>query len=275
MEVQLLVKDAIYSPTDWIDVFIMAAIFYQLALLIRGTRSLRIIIGLGVLFAPIFIAPWVQLTAISWLLSRILPVGIISLVVILQPELRKALEEFGRGWIFGRHLMGFKEEDVRRVVKQIGRAVNSLSRRRVGAIIVLERETGLEDFIQTGVQVHSRLMAELIETIFHPNTPLHDGAIIIREDLIEATSCILPLSENPTFEKTLGTRHRAAVGITEISDALAVVVSEETGCISLMFNGKMTRDIDIETLTRLLYRMYRLNYRREKSASVSGKEESA
>lgn len=275
MEFTLLITDAIYSPTDWIDVFIMATVFYQLALLIRGTRSLRIIIGLGILFTPIFIAPWVRLTAINWLLSRILPVGIIALVVILQPELRKALEEFGRGWIFGRHLLGFREEDVRRVVKQIGKAVNSLSKRRIGAIIVLERETGLEDFIQTGIQIHSRLMSELIETIFYPNTPLHDGAIIVREDMIESTSCILPLSENPILEKTLGTRHRAAVGITEISDALAVVVSEETGSISLMFNGKMTRDLDIETLTRLLYRMYRLNYRREKAVIAAPKEENA
>ncbi len=275
MEFKLLIHDAIYSPIDWIDVFIMAAIFYQLTLLIRGTRSLRIIIGLGVLFTPIFIAPWMRLTTIDWLLSRILPVGIIALVVILQPELRKALEEFGRGWVFGRHLLGFREEDVRRVVKQIGQAVNSLSKRRVGALIVLERETGLEDFIQTGVRIHSRLVSELIETIFHPNAPLHDGAIIVREDLIQSTSCILPLSENPTFEKTLGTRHRAAVGITEISDALAVVVSEETGSIALMFNGKMTRNLDIETLTRLLYRMYRLNYQRKKTVSVSSIEEKA
>lgn len=258
---KLLVSDGLYSLADWIDILLIAAIFYQLALLIKGTRSFRIVLGVAILFFPIFISPWLKLNAINWILTKILPVGIIALVVIFQPELRKMLAALGRGGgLLGREFYLFKEEAIRKTTDEIKKAVEKLAEKRYGALIVLERGARLDEFIATGIRIQSTVVAELLVNIFHPETPLHDGAVIIREDKIEATNCILPLTENSELEKTMGTRHRAGLGITELSDALSIVVSQETGAISFMFNGKMTRNLNLPALARLLSRMYGIKY---------------
>jgi diadenylate cyclase len=191
---------------------------------------------------------------------KILPMGFIALVVIFQPELRRALETIGRGSSITRKFFGFEDEALHKIVNELKKASQAISRRKAGALIVLERETGLQEFIETGLKLNSEVLSELIVSIFIPTTPLHDGAVIIREDKIVSAACFLPLSESTTIAKELGTRHRAAIGISEVSDALVIVISEETGAISIVFNGRMTRNIDYETLGRLLLKMYKLNY---------------
>lgn len=253
---------------DMIDWLIVSSMIYRLILLIRGTRSLRILIGLGILFIPVFISPWFKLSTIYFILMNILPMGFIALVVIFQPELRRALEHIGRGSGFSKNFFVFEDEDLIRMIGELKKTANAISRKKVGALLVMERETGLQEYIETGTKLNADISSELLVSVFEPNTPLHDGAVLIREDKIVAASCFLPLSESPSIEKELGTRHRAAIGISEISDALVIVISEETGAISLVFNGRMTRNIDAETLGKLLTRMYRLNYNITKMLKV-------
>jgi diadenylate cyclase len=245
---------------DIIDWSIVSTLIYQIVLLVKGTRSLRIITGLAILFSPLFISPWIKLNTIYFILMKILPMGFIALVVIFQPELRRALETIGRGSSITRKFFGFEDEALHKIVNELKKASQAISRRKAGALIVLERETGLQEFIETGLKLNSEVLSELIVSIFIPTTPLHDGAVIIREDKIVSAACFLPLSESTTIAKELGTRHRAAIGISEVSDALVIVISEETGAISIVFNGRMTRNIDYETLGRLLLKMYKLNY---------------
>lgn len=253
-----IIRDIHFS--DVIDWMIVGTLIYKLILIVRGTRSLRILTGLGILFIPVFVSPWIKLNAIYFILKNILPMGFMALVVIFQPELRRALEQIGRGSALSRKFFVFEDEDLTRIVNEIKKAAAAIARKGAGALIVLERETGLQEYVETGVKLSAEITYELIYSIFESHGPLHDGALLIREDRILAASCFLPLTESASVEKELGTRHRAAIGISEISDAVVVVISEETGAISLVFNGRMTRNIDPETLGKLLTRMYRLNY---------------
>jgi diadenylate cyclase len=243
---------------DVFDIVIVAFIFYQFAMLIRGTRAMQILLGLMILMFPLIISPWIQLNTIIWMTEKILPLGVLALLIIFQPEFRRGLEQIGRGTLLGKQVYFLGEEELFRVIDELKKAVKILSSRKIGAIIVLARETGLDDYIETGVRLKSLISAELLVNIFVPKTPLHDGAAIINKDSIEAASCLLPLTDNPRLEQALGTRHRAAIGITEVSDAVAVVVSEETGTISIAANGKINRGLDTETLERNLKRMLRV-----------------
>ncbi len=233
-----------FSLTTVIDVIIVALFLYWLVLLIKGTRAVQLIKGLVVLLVATAISNWLRLTYVHWLLSQAITALLVALPVVFQPELRRALEKLGGGEIFASPLPNLNEFNLDQVIEEIVRAVYVLADSRTGALLVLERTTGLEEYIDRGVKIEGIVSAELLINIFAPHTPLHDGAVIIRGNRIAAASCFLPLTESVQISKELGTRHRAGVGITEVSDALAVIVSEETGEVSLAVEGVLVRGLD-------------------------------
>jgi diadenylate cyclase len=239
---------------DIIDILIVSFIIYEFILLIKGTRAMQILLGLTFVLLPIVISPWIQLNTIIWILEKVLPIGAIALLILFQPEFRKTLEKLGRRSFFSGQAY-LKDEEMEKMIGQIQRAALTLAKDKIGAIIVLSRETALEDYIESGILIKGLVTAELLQNIFYPKSPLHDGAVIIANDQLEAAGCILPLSDNPKLQQELGTRHRAAIGITEISDAVSVIVSEETGIISIAANGIINRKLDGEELSRNLRRM--------------------
>lgn len=235
-----------------VDIGIVAFVFYKLFTLIRGTRAVQLIKGILVLLVATKVAQWLQLYTIHWLLRNIQVALVVALPIVFQPELRRALEQLGRGRLFARPYAVLGAEGLRRLVDEVARAVEILSRNKIGALIVLERETGLKDIAETGTAVDGLVSAEMLVNIFIPNTPLHDGAVVIRGDRVLAAGCFLPLSDAANLARELGTRHRAAVGVTEHSDAVAVVVSEETGAVSLASAGKLIRNVDDKTLREMV-----------------------
>jgi len=246
-----------------VDILLVAGVIYGLLLLLRGTQAVQLL--RGVIFVALIVAlvgSFAGLTAFNWLLRSGGQVLAVVLAVVLQPELRRALDRLGRAG--GITLWGGRQLDVDRVVAEIAAACERLSQQRYGALIVIERETGLQDHIETGVEVDSLVDSQLIQTVFFPNTALHDGAIIIRGDRIVAASCVLPLSATIISAAHLGTRHRAAVGITEQTDAVAIVVSEETGIISVARNGRIVRHLDEQRLATLLQALLNPKHRRRR-----------
>ena len=247
-----------FNLTSVIDILVVAFIMYRLMLLIKGTRAVQLIKGLTVLLVITAFASLFNLYTINWLLGKAMTALVVALPVVFQPELRRALEKLGRGRFLNHPTLAPSGEiDQVKVVNEIIRAVTLLSKNKIGGLIVLERETGLEDHIDTGVKVDGLVTAEFLVNIFVPKTPLHDGAVIIRGDRVAAAACFLPLSESPHLPSDLGTRHRAGIGITEHSDAVAVIISEETGYISLAVEGVINRRLDevelSKRLTDLLY----------------------
>ena len=220
-----------------IDIFIVAFVLYRLMLLIKGTRAVQLIKGLVVLVVATTVSSWLHLDTLHWLLRQTMLGLVVALPIVFQPELRRALEKIGGGKFFSRPLTQMADIDRTRLVDNVVKAAGILAANRVGALMILERNTGLEELVDTGTRVDGLVSPELLVNIFVPKTPLHDGAVIIRGDRIAAAACVLPLSESPYIDKKLGTRHRAGLGITEESDALAVIVSEETGTISLASEG--------------------------------------
>ena len=234
-----------------VDILLVALIVYGFLQLIRGTQAVQLLRGMILIILIVVLVSGVfKLTAFNWVLVNVIPALLVSIPVVFQPELRRALERLGRAG--GIVAWPLHEEQENWVVEEIVTAAVALSQARHGALIVLERETGLQEFIDTGVSVGGILSSELLRTIFYPNTELHDGAVIIREDRIVAAACVLPLSESIAPEGHLGTRHRAAIGVTEPTDAISVVVSEETGMISLAQSGRMARHLDERRLTSVL-----------------------
>jgi diadenylate cyclase len=238
--------------SDIVDVLIVSYIIYQLLTLMRGTRAIQLLQGITVLIFIWFISGLLHLTTLRWLIENLFSVGLIAVIVIFQPELRRALEQLGRGGFIGRSRQ-VEDQLVAKVVAALTKAVSHLAQARVGALIVLERRTGLFDYMQTGTILEAKLSSELLENLFFPNSPLHDGAVMIKNDRIIAAGCYLPLSENPSISKELGTRHRAGIGMSEISDAVIVIVSEETGQISLAIQGKLERGLSEEELMARLH----------------------
>lgn len=238
-----------------IDILLVAFLIYRLFVLIKDTRAIQLIKGLVILLAAAAISRWIGLYTITWILDNIRTVILVAIPVVFQPELRRALEQIGRGRFFLRPVVYLGEEEVNRLIKEIVRAVVFLAQKKTGVLIIIERETGLKDYIETGVKIDGMVSAEFLINIFEPNTPLHDGAAIIRSDRLIAAGCFLPLTENSNLNKQLGTRHRAGIGVTEISDALALIVSEETGTISVAFEGRLNRYLDEKSLTNLLTRL--------------------
>lgn len=234
-----------------VDILLVAAVIYAILILVRGTQAVQLLRGVILLaLAVALIGSIAGLTAFNWLLRSGGQALVVIVAIVLQPELRRALDRLGRagGWA----LWGSPTVQVERVVSEVTVACKRLSERRHGMLLVFERETGLQDYVETGVEVDSLVVSDLLETIFFPNTALHDGAVIIRGDRVIAAACVLPLAELIVSDTHLGTRHRAAVGITEPTDAIAVVVSEETGIISMARNGRIVRHLDERRLGTLL-----------------------
>ncbi len=236
---------------DLVDILLVTVMFWGLFLLVRGTRAVPLMRGVLLLVIVVVLASnFLALTAFSWLIRNALPALLVAVPVIFQPELRRALERLGRGG----GLIGFSQSETAmiRVSRHVSRASRLLAEKKSGALIVIERETGLQEYVDTGVPIDGEVSIELLLTIFQPNTALHDGATIIRGDRIVAAACILPLAETTHVPRGLGLRHRAAVGITEQSDAVAAVVSEETGDISVARYGHLIRRLDESKLSEIL-----------------------
>jgi diadenylate cyclase len=233
------------------DIAIVSYIVYKVLVLVRGTRAVQLLRGMIVLLAVWLLSQVLQLQTLQWLMNQMFTFGVLAVLIIFQPELRRALERLGRGKLF---VLQSGEEDqvVMARVSMIARVVRQLSVQKIGMLLAFERETGLSEYVESGVLLQAKLSPQLLQHVFLPNTPLHDGAVIVSGDTIVAAGCTFPLSENPFLRKELGTRHKAALGISESSDALCVVVSEETGRVSLCEHGVLTEAVDDEhVITRL------------------------
>lgn len=240
-------------PLDLLDIVIVTVLIYQVLLLARGTRAVQLASGLAVLFLAYATSRTLKLKTLQWVLSYLGVVIPIALLVIFQPELRRMLEQIGRGGVLMSGIgHGLGREETIRLVNDVARAARILSGRKTGALIVIERRTGLNDIIESGIKVDALTSVQLLITTFFPNTPFHDGAAVVRGNRLMAAGCLLPLSESPSLGRQLGTRHRAALGISEATDAVAVVVSEETGTISVAREGTLTRGLSEEELKVLL-----------------------
>lgn len=242
---------------DILDVLIVAAVFYKIIILIRGTRAVQLIQGLAVLVFASALSKVLGLYTVSWLLRNTITVVLVALPVVFQPELRRTLEQLGRTKFIGETFLN-KEEEISNqlILEEIVKAVMSLSRQKIGALIVLQRKTGLQDYIETGTLINGIITRQLLETLFFPNCPLHDGAVVIQGEKIAAAGCFLPLTENNKLDKQLGTRHRAGIGVTEETDALVIIVSEETGTVSLAEDGGLQRFINENQLRNKLQPLY-------------------
>lgn len=241
---------------DIIDILIVAFLIYRVLGFIRETRAEQLIKGLLVLVLATFLSEILNLHTVNWMLKGIMTLGVVALVIVFQPELRRGLEYLGRTKLLNKGLGQVDKEKAKHITTEFIRAIENFSKDRTGALIVLERQTALTEMTESGTIVDAEISAELLGTIFYEGTPLHDGAVIIREDRIFAAGCVLPLSQNKTIGKELGTRHRAGIGITEHSDAVTLIVSEETGIISMAVNGKLSRFLDTKTVEKNLLNLY-------------------
>ncbi|WP_202709995.1 diadenylate cyclase CdaA [Sporosalibacterium faouarense] len=248
---------------DIIDIAIVAFAFYKLFMLIRETRAEQLIKGIILLLVATRMSQILELYTVQWILEKTMTVGVIALLIVFQPELRRALEYLGRSRLFTKSFVEIKDEAMTGLIEEIVEAVASLSRQKIGALIVFERDTGLNEVVETGSRINGQVSSGLLINIFIPNTPLHDGAVIIKDETVKAAGCFLPLTDNLHLSKDLGTRHRAALGITEKSDAIAIVVSEETGAISTADNGSLSRYLDIQTLRGTLKDIYKPNSQKQ------------
>lgn len=242
------------NASSIVDILLVAFVFLGLFYLVRGTRAVILLRGiLLVAFVAVLASTFLNLTAFNWLVRNSIPALLVAIPVIFQPELRRAFEQLGRP----RTLLGSRTTDTTtKFLATLSRAAVALSRKQTGALIILEGRTGLQEYIDTGIKLDAAPSVDLLSTIFDKHTNLHDGAVIVRDERLLAASCMLPLSENPDVDRDLGTRHRAALGVTESTDAIAIVVSEETGGISLAYNGRLIRNLDEGNLNRLLTNLY-------------------
>ncbi len=254
--------------TDIIDIFLIALLVYQLLKILKETRAMQLVKGIFLLFLILQISSWAHLTTLNYLLRNAMQVGMFAIVVIFQPELRSLLEKMGRSNV-GKLIdvatgKTISSDDDDYAVSEIVTAAVNMSSTKTGALIVIERETKLGDVIRTGTLLDAEVSSALLENIFFPKTPLHDGAVIIRGDRIHTAGCFLPLTSNTNLSRDLGTRHRAALGISEASDAIVVIVSEETGKISIAINGSLTRNLTESTLKTALGKALAKNVDRDR-----------
>lgn len=239
-------------PSDLLEILLVAIILYKLYAMLEGTRAITLVKGILVLFMANFFCNVLQLNLLSWIFEKIMTWMFVLLPIVFQPELRRTLERLGQGrFLFAEHA-SLDEEEANKVVEELVRSAKNLSSTKTGALMVIEREMGLNDVADTGIKLDAKITAELLGNIFFVNTPLHDGAAIIRGNRLYAAGCLLPLTEKRGLSKELGTRHRAAIGISEQTDALILVVSEETGTISVAENGRLMRHLNGETLASVL-----------------------
>ena len=240
---------------DVLDILIVAFLVYKVLGFIRETRAEQLAKGIVVLVGATLLSNFFDLYTLHWLLSGVMTVGLVALVVIFQPELRRALEHLGRSR-FVNIMNDIDKEDAKRMVTEMVNAVETMSASRTGALMVIEKEITLNDIVETGTVIDARISAEMRGNVFYEGAPLHDGAMIIRGSRLYAAGCVLPLTQNKELSKELGTRHRAGIGITENSDALVIIVSEETGVISMAQNGVLTRFMDGKSIEKILLDMY-------------------
>ena len=237
------------------DVLLVWFVVYQLIKVVKGTKAVQLLKGIFAIFIARILTDIFDLSTLGWMIEQVLRYGFLAIIIIFQPELRRALEQLGRGRLFARTMLE-EEEERKRLLEALSKSVSYMAKRRIGALISIEKETGLSEYIETGTQLNSNLTSELLINIFIPNAPLHDGAVIVQRNRIAAAGCYLPLSESPFISKELGTRHRAALGLSEVSDAVTIIVSEETGAMSIAVDGNLNRNLSIEEFEEQLRRLW-------------------
>mgnify|MGYP001165989694 CR=1 FL=1 len=252
-----------------LDILVVSYIFYKGYMLIKETRAEQLLKGIALIVVLIPISYLLKLDMLYFILNKTLTIGVLSVIIIFQPEIRRALEHLGRSAFDDKHYSNNKE-DINTTINKIAIAVQNLAESKTGALIVIEQSTGLNELIGAGTLLDANITSNLLENIFVVNTPLHDGATIIRNNRILVSGCVLPLTNNNTINKKLGTRHRAAIGLSEVSDALIIIVSEETGVVSLAINGKITRGYDKERLKKILTKI--IENRNEKKVKTAGEK---
>lgn len=238
-----------------VDVLLVWFVFYKLITIIKGTKAVQLLKGIFVILFARILTEYLGLDTLKWMLDQVLMFGFLAIIILFQPEIRRALEQLGRGRLFARSAMQ-EEEERDRMIEAFNKSVSYMAKRRIGALISIERETGLSEYIETGTPLNSIVTSELLINIFIPNTPLHDGAVILQKNRIAAAGCYLPLSENPFISKELGTRHRAALGISEVTDAITIIVSEETGAVSMTVNGDINRNLSMDEFEKQLRQVW-------------------
>ncbi len=252
--------------TDVIDIGIVAFILYNIMKFIRQTRAVQLLKGIGVLLVVMYISDWLQLNVMNFILINTMQVGVTALLIVFQPELRRGLEHIGRSKLGG--MFSFDEsQESSDLIDEVCVAVAQNAKNKIGTLIVFERQVRLSDVLTGGTLINAEVSSEMLENIFVPNTPLHDGAVIIRNKRIYMAATVLPLSANKQLSKEFGTRHRAALGVSEVSDCVALVVSEETGKISVMMNGNMIRSLSIASLSKLLNKVLHMENDEKNSPS--------
>ena len=252
-----------FSPIDFIEILIIAFLFYHILLWIKSTKAWNLFKGIIVILLFVLVSAIFQMNTILWLAERTLNVGLIALVIIFQPELRKALENLGEKNFFGKVFNFSKSDECKfsdRTIEELIKACYAMGKVRTGALIVIEDEILLNEYIRTGIDIDAILSSQLLINIFEKNTPLHDGAVIVRGDRVVSATCYLPLSDSLSLSKNLGTRHRAAVGVSEVSDSLTIVVSEETGKVSIASRGQIYHGIDADFLREKLQYLQNRNH---------------
>ncbi|OGS44654.1 MAG: TIGR00159 family protein [Elusimicrobia bacterium RIFOXYD2_FULL_34_15] len=250
-----------------LDVIVLISILYRLLLLIKGTRAVQVLLGVVIIGIITVGSIYLKLETTSWLLKNLWTAGVVILVVIFQPDIRSALAQIGSGKL----TRLFMREEIT-AIKELVSAIKECSNKKIGMLIVVEQGTGLKDIIEKGVKINGDVSHEILVSIFNPRSPLHDGAVIVKGSKIVAAACVLPSTENPAISKFLGMRHRAAIGITEVSDALVIVVSEETGIISFSHNGIFERNVDADSLEKILIDIWKKNERRFLKKKVDNNE---
>ncbi|XVL95418.1 diadenylate cyclase CdaA [Bacillus subtilis] len=243
-----------------VDILLVWYVIYKLIMVIRGTKAVQLLKGIVVIVLVRMASQYLGLSTLQWLMDQAITWGFLAIIIIFQPELRRALEQLGRGRFF-RGAAPLLKKRSRKRLKAITKAINYMAKRRIGALLTIERDTGMGDYIETGIPLNAKVSSELLINIFIPNTPLHDGAVIMKNNEIAAAACYLPLSESPFISKELGTRHRAAVGISEVTDSLTIIVSEETGGVSVAKNGDLHRELTEEALKEMLEAEFKKNTR--------------
>ena len=254
--------------TDIIDIAIIAFIIYKILGFIKKTRAEQLVKGLLVLIAVTLFSGLLNLHALHWILLATMQFGVFALIVVFQPELRRGLEYVGRSKFLKPQFTNMDKEIIKSTTSSIVKALDYFSVNKIGALIVMERETALTDIAENGIIVDSDVSPEVLENIFYAGAPLHDGAVIIRGSKVYAAGCVLPLTRNKDLDTEIGTRHRAGIGITEISDALAIIVSEETGIISTASDGKLTRFLDVKTVEKTLLNIYLAGDIKDKAKNI-------
>lgn len=239
----------------FLDVLIVWYVIYKALTLIKGTKAVQLLKGLFVIVIAKIVTTNFGLDTMDWLLEEVIRWGFLAIIIIFQPEIRRGLEQIGRGKLFQRSTSQ-QDEERNRLVEGMKKSVSYMAKRRIGALISIERETGLYEYVETGIKMNADISSELLINIFIPNTPLHDGAVIIQKNKISASACYLPLSESAFISKELGTRHRAALGLSEVTDAITIVVSEETGAISITANGTLHRNINMQEFEELIRNLW-------------------